>query len=563
MTVGSLFTQSFFSPPRDRDLNKQSLEAKAKELYTFNRTHQGGDFQRPLAFYINILDNTETTGLSYMSAQKKDILLYDLQNTIILILAQIQYEKTHQKTENLSDYNNKLTQCAQLIDSILNPNHHLSYSPVLYLALSLGSEFGSELVANPLTKPLQGKMRRFNEKRLYWVWGSALIKLMMEQLPSDLSHMNQAREYIKIPDLYTGFISWALYYFRFGLNLALLLKHTIPHPWMSEEEKAETWTRRLSTQWNLRKYPILNDSVWATGNLLCYFWLCGSGIAGVWGDLLTVGLLIFDVSLAAWEYQEQKALYAKERAELIDMQNELGVETRAILLIDEQLRSIEDTKKLKELTLRLNTLKRMQRMCEKEWVYQKISLVSGVIYALGLMLAFLLAALPFFPVSLPLFTMSAVGTILCFALTVISNCVKGAIDIYRSHVSLSEAKTGVEEQLALLHLAQTIDEKKDLFLELKKLMIEIEYQEQDKSLKTAQLVRLFLIQLIVPAAVLSSLVFLSAGLALLALIVGVGLAAASDQWINKRFGFERQKIGDFKQDELDDFIDDPMSLSLN
>lgn len=557
MPVGSLFRQSFFSPPRDGDWSKRSLENKTMQLLTFNRTHQGGNFLIPLAFYLNTLDNTDTTHLSYMSPQKKEILLYDLQNTMILILAQMQYEKTHQKTENISDYNSRLTQCAQLINAILYPNHRLCDSPVLYLVLSLGAEFGSELVSNSLTKPLQGTIRRFNEKRLYWVWGSALIKLMMDLLPSNLSHINQARAYINIPDLYTGFISWALYYFRLGLNLALLLKHTIPHPWMSEEEKAESWTHRLSTQWNLRKYPILNDAVWATGNLLCYFWLCGSGIAGVWGDLLTVGLLIFDVSLAAWEYQEQKVLYDKERVELIDAQNEIISEINAISLIDRQHPSIEYKKNIKELTLRLNTLERMQRRCENEWIYQKISLFSGVIYALGLMLAFLLAALPFFPGSLPLFAMSALGTMLCFALTVISNGVKGAIGIYRSQVSLTEAKTGAKKQLADLDLALTIDEKKDLFLEIKKLRLEIEYQENNISLQTAQLTRLFLIQLIVPAAVLSSLVFLSAGLALIALAVGVGLALASDQWVNERFGFERKKINDFYQNEFDDFIAAP------
>lgn len=87
------------------------------------------------------------------------------------------------------------------------------------------------------TKTIKESMGWFNEKRLYWVWASSLLKVILAALPDDFFNVGQATEVVKAPDPYTGTLSWALYYFRFSLNMFLLLKHTISGPWMSEREK--------------------------------------------------------------------------------------------------------------------------------------------------------------------------------------------------------------------------------------------------------------------------------------------------------------------------------------
>ena len=132
------------------------------------------------------------------------------------------------------------------------------------------------------------------------------LKTVLSQIPEGFYNINQAQEAIRAPDPYTGYLSWTLYYFRYSLHLSLLLKHTIKGPWMSAEEAKTPWYERFQTQWTQRKFILLNDALWGTANLVTFFWLTGKGVLGTVGDALTIGLLVFDIAVTFWDFEEQK-----------------------------------------------------------------------------------------------------------------------------------------------------------------------------------------------------------------------------------------------------------------
>lgn len=236
-----------------------------------------------------------------------------------------------------------------------------------------------------LTKKIIGPMNSFNEKRLYWIWASSLINTVLSFVPHDFYHTQDALTVMRTLPFYSGVISWSLYYARFFIHFSLLLKNTIKGPWLTPEDKKSCWWdlsvyERFKSEWSKRKFNLLNDSIWATGNLICFFWLVGRGALGHMGSVLTIALLAFDIAMSVWDYIEQERGHKKAS--------------------------------------------------ESSWKYKKYELYTNMGYAVGLIIAFSLMTLPFLSLSIPaLLALSVTGTVLCFALTFLRGLIQCAIDV--------------------------------------------------------------------------------------------------------------------------------------
>ncbi|WP_277619255.1 hypothetical protein [Legionella norrlandica] len=195
---------------------------------------------------------------------------------------------------------------------------------------------------------------------------------------------------------------------------------------------------------------------------------------------------------------------------------------------------------------------------------QKISLYTNIAYAIGLMLAFALLAAPFMPFAGPaLLAITIAGAALCLAFTVIYNGVKGGVEVYKAHVSSKETKEEYNNKVELfkLLLEKNADlddnEKKFLFLEIKKLKAEAEYQKQMVVFQTMHLVRSVLIESLIPAIVFVSFVFLPLGIGFAVLGATIGVAIATNLMINAIFKPAKDTIKAFDDNEYKAFCEDP------
>ncbi len=631
MATSSLIVQSYLKTFTDGKTNKLRYKQKVKELLKYNQEHEGNGFLGPLDYYLSIIERIDPVQFPYMNEEQKDETLRNLRVTFLLLLTQKQYEINYQKTENSKTYTSQISKCHQLIDALqygkvckekkIKPSPDQGYAtegnPVKYLAIFFGQWFAEKMVdfMDRKTKTIKDHMGSFNEKRLYWVWGGGLIKTFLELIPPDFWNVDQGKQTIRMPDPYTGTLSWSLYYFRFALNFSLLLKHTIEGPWMtSDAEKSTPWQKRFLTQWDQRKFSLLNDFIWATGNALCFFWLYGPGAMGAWGDALTLALLVFDISLAVWEFAEEQTKYNKE---MLDYENnitllELQLEeakkvaetaeeyTLEIRKYQSQLDALEksqeqylvqeptenteeiqtyennikilklqlaekaaeaEARKIREYQTQLNALKRAQKHCQREWEHKKRILTVNVSYAVGLMLAFFLLAAPFLPA---LAAAGPAGAVLCFALTVICNAIKGGMEIHKTKQAVKETKEDIKSKIAefksLIKENPDMDdnEKKLLFLEIKKLMAESEYQQKMVNLQTAHLIRSIIFETLVPAIILVNLVFLPMGPAFWGVLAAViGLAFLTNFIIDKVFTPEKEALKPFNAKEYETFCHSP------
>ncbi len=559
----------------------EANELSPDGLLAHNKANKGKDFLVPLNFYLAIVDQFDEAMLPYIPPQKQDELRYNLQMACLLLLTQFQYESTHQKTENQASYAEKIRQYSSLFDK-LDPQYqalianapeqaHLSDGkPMKYCGIALAEELAKQVInltGSGKTKSIKQVISPLNDKRLYWVWGSSFLKTVLSMMPEDFFNTQQAGNVIRAPDPYTGCLSWSLYYFRFSLNLFLLLKHTIKHPWMSKEESSVDLSVRFQTQWAQRKFELLNDSIWGTANLISYFWLHGKGALGAAGDLLTIFLLVLDITITLWDLEEQKT---KNKAEMEQFEKDIQtIKTKIAELTAKAKKTQEEELKILQLKMQLKTLEQAKDQCARDWQLKKVSLYQNIAYAVSLTLAFVILTTPFMPIPAgAAAALGIVGAVLCFALTVINNAIRSGLEIRNLRQSLKGKRE--ERQQNFAALKELLKEKevglddnrvKLLYLEIMKNEAATEYQREVIILQTVQLVRNIIIESLIPAIIFATLVFLPLGIGLGVLGGVLGLALASNLFVQRvlKPDEKMQKLPDFDQKHYEKTCEDVKS----
>ncbi|WP_454781399.1 hypothetical protein [Legionella sp. WA2022007384] len=535
--------------------------------------YRSNDFLSSLNFYLDILDKTDSVMFDYMNDLEKEQRAFDLKITLLLLLAQQKHEIDFKKVENVKEYNKKIQRCSNFL-KLLDPVYQARIkecevqqessndSPVKYMGIPVAQLLAEDIVdlSGGTTKSIKKYMGKLNEKRLYWVWGSTFLKTVIGLVPEGRFNSKQAAEAIKTPDPYTGNLSWTLYYARFFLELGILLRHTIKGSWMEKDEAEMPWEDRFLTQWEQRKFDLLNDSVWGTANLVCFFWLTGKGSLGMAGDAVTLALLVFDIILSVWAFEEQRIKHNKAMLQYNEDIERLEKQLQAYQAVEKEKKilTVEEKAEKRQIEMQLHTLKNEKARCERDWRLQKISLINNIAYAVGLMLAFLVLTMPFLPVAAPvLASMAIAGAVLCLVFTIINNAIKGGIELYKTQKTIQEQRDQVAR--LTLQLKQNYDddkERKFLFLEIKQCQAETEYQKRVRVYQTASLVRSILIEAFIPAIVFASLMFVPLGIGVPVLLIAVALGVASNYAVDALFKPEEKEELKFNPDEYNKFCED-------
>ncbi|MCE3046248.1 hypothetical protein [Legionella sp. 16cNR16C] len=432
--------------------------------------------------------------------------------------------------------------------------------PAKYLGFTVGKFIADKMaeIADAKTGTLIGWMSDVNERRLYWVWGGGMLSSVIEMLPDDFYRKAQAQKGIAAPAPITGYMSWVLYYTRFAINLSLLLKHTIAGPWMSaEEQKIPAW-ERFKTQWNQRKFSLLNDSIWGLANMACFFWLKGPGAMGMAGNLATMGLLLMDFSLSIWRFYEESTAYNKKITALYEAYARLEEQ-----LLKAKKTATADPAQISELEKQVREARNLIMRTELDWKYKKLGMINDMVYAGGLMAAFCVACCFFFPPAMlapaTFMMIGLLGASLCFVLNAAYAGIAGALDVSKSKALSKQDHFEARELLQLFNASTDENERKALFLEMKGLMIDSDYQERMVRFQKIKLVRAILIDALIPAVIFASLVFMPLGAGIGIMAAGFAIAALS-HIILKQFEPARDELPDFDEPlalEYDEFSANP------
>jgi hypothetical protein len=320
----------------------------------------------------------------------------------------------------------KLKLCAKLLETLIKhppfdepetPENDLeirvqaSDKPAKYVALQLIAPWVAEAmlsmdssVMNALSQT-EALTHKINSHRLNWVWSGGLDMaiLSLNLLPNGVGHTQYTQNTLTQFSIGTSYMSFVLYYFRLGLNLSLLVHGTLKGSWMNpwqtqaDKEFYISLEERFRSQWQQRKFIIINDAFWATANLACFMYLIGNGLLGYIGVLATAGLLLMDVGLTIWGYGELKADHDKL---VLEYKKEQDVLISNISDQTTQLKTLNDNhsndnsaikqlnKDLEVLRIQLEQSKKNMIQCEFDWDYTNQDLYNNLVYACVLSLAF-------------------------------------------------------------------------------------------------------------------------------------------------------------------------------
>lgn len=554
----------------------EKLDFAMKDVF-----HKRNELRGSIDIYESRVNRLNPAIFPYLSDAKRKALEQDLNFAFYLFSAQFFLDEAEHRRQNHASHYARIKLCADLLfklraakekknpETILQEaadgDKLLKYLGLTHIAPVIVAQVDDLLntknpkaqweatlkenledLSNAGTKDTKDAMRAVNERRLYWVWGGTFLWTVLDLLPANFASKLQTEEVLTKISPITGYMSWLLYYTRFGIELGLLLKHTIKGPWMSDEEQKMSVNELFKTQWEQRKFALLNDSIWATVNLVTFFWLTGKGMAGYAGNVLTAGLLLVDAALVSWSFYEEST---RHNANILRYQ-------RDVVAIEKKLKNEAFTNEHAALQEQLNQLKADKKACEFNWKYEKIKLATGLTYSVALLAAFIVfAAFLFPPTAIAASTaliFAIVGAALCFSLNVISAAITSSCDIAKAW-ELSKPPTD-KEFADIMQKFKEGDEdcKKLIYLELKERRAETEYQARVVRYQTLQLIRAIFIDALIPPLVFVSFTFLPLGGGIAVLALGLALAIAS-QLILKQFQPKEAELPEFNQEEYEVF----------
>ncbi len=422
------------------------------------------------------------------------------------------------------------------------------WQPIFYVGFSLFNWFGEPADVNWFSEQakdfkaapnvfVRDWITELNWHRLYWVWaggaGGFLGSILDLDYFSQMSGRDQASQNLESPDKYLGYASWVFYGARLSLHFALLLKHTIPNPLMSDEEKSVDFLTRLCTQIEQRKDKMGNDFVWGIINYISLYWYTSSisPVSGAIGGGFNILLMLFDYYMA----------YTKFNEKLLEFETAEQAILKKIKDTNKKLaRDLKDDKKKVSLERLIITLNQDLAILRLNWQFEEPILTLTKNLTLAFVVAMALMFAPIFPVIFPALVLSAtvlnnlvfIGCVMSVLLTAYESYFDYQMD-YGKSLLLS---TGVEVKLLkLLHKHNSLvqqevpdvnNQLRLLHLENKRLSTELLEHQAQMKLTSALQIHSLISQFMFPAIVFGSL-FLSAPLAITIIASGIFTAMIS------------------------------------
>ncbi len=162
------------------------------------------------------------------------------------------------------------------------------------------------------TQTIRNKHIIANWIRVFAVRCRRLLNSLHPFIDNNNSYHPIMKSIEKIANPFFSHFAWVFYIPRLVTNIGIVLKHLLPHPWMSKEEESLAFSIRCRAQLKRRWFEFANDSVWLASGVLCAFLLVGSLLPVA--NYFIAALYVYDVFLASLRaYVELNRLYQLKR----------------------------------------------------------------------------------------------------------------------------------------------------------------------------------------------------------------------------------------------------------
>ncbi|MBA2657383.1 MAG: DUF4118 domain-containing protein [Tatlockia sp.] len=567
--------------PKDDLVNLDKLEklfsTRALLLDTKKLANQRKAFPTKLAFYQEELAHINPASFPFLTAKqilrKKNNLIF----TYSLLFAQYQLDAAEDRTHNFETIQDMLDLCSQRIRELDLSSHRGKppkpkdqlqgeinhYTKCLgYLGLTILAQWIVERIKelmNNKTGALDEWMTAINSRRLYWVWAGGMLETALGLFASDFAHVKDAGQAFSQVAPISGYISFVLYFARLGIQLYLVLKHSF-NP-SAEESLIPPW-ERFTTQWNQRKFSILNDILWGAINMVCFLWLNGRGMLGYAGNLATVALLSADLMLNLWRHWEATAHH---KAYMLDLKkdrkalkDELDALELKISTCDDLYESNQMKAKKPELDEELRLINKIITKEKLDWKYKDKALFNDCCYAFGLVLAFCVVVCFLCPPAalapLTVTILGLCGAVACFVITTMYTYASSNLKMEKIGEGIKNTMEECEELLKSFNDELDPKQKKYLYMQMKTLMAGAHHQSQLQAFQSKIGLRELVIDSLFPFVVFISLIFLPTGVGwgIIAAVLSIGVLS---YFIVNPYKPEAAKLPEFDKADYKAFLE--------
>ncbi|MDF1828317.1 MAG: hypothetical protein P1U39_08575 [Legionellaceae bacterium] len=372
----------------------------------------------------------------------------------------------------------------------------------------------------------------FNDLRLYLVWANALSQSICNVIVRSVQQtLTVTQAVLNDLALATGSLGFILYFTTFGIASSIVLQNTLECGLTPNVRALELgWYERFKTQWDERKFLLLNNAVWGLVNFVCFFWLVGQNVLGFWGNVLTGVLFIADMFLVWWQLEEAQTKH-QARLGFYDK----GIKDLSVKITD---LSKEDPNNPYIARLKLEQVKMQdtQKRLEQAWCYQKKQYELDLMYGASIILGFTVLCGFFFPPALIVpcaaMILALTGAAMCFAFGVAHKAFSGQLVLQKEVESRSLTRGDFHDDWDLFQeIASELKkspedtklqtESKLLYLSLKKAVATQAYQTQVIDYQKAQIICNLLTDIILPTLFLLAFVFMPLGVGMPIFAIGL------------------------------------------
>ncbi len=389
---------------------------------------------------------------SCLSDDQKEEIIGELLLAYYQLSTQYELDRIERISHKLPETAAKIRLCAQLLNKIrltlIEPKMSLALIEAIASSEKCTQYLGVKLLVPALLESVDTMASRrqsatdfisfINERRLYWVWAGSTVATLLNIFPDYLINPSNATAALSWTSLVGGSLSWILYFMRGGFAWCGLIEHVF-FPTKEERLLGLTWQERFWIQWEMRKYQILNDTIWGVCNCACFFVLVGSGLLGNMGNAFTASLLLMDALLTVWRMYEEETQHAERMQHF-----EKDIECLQAQIAWAQKTGQSTTK----LQMAYEETKLRANRAKLDWQYKKTSTAMDLLYSTCLLAGFTVICLSVLFMPHVALVLAVVGTLLCFTLNLIYNVSSMSMNVSKAKDIRQQTDEALLKELA-------------------------------------------------------------------------------------------------------------------
>lgn len=474
------------------------------------------------------LKKTDPALFPYLNYVDKKHLRARLKRTYHLLWCQYRWNKVHYGRKTYKGLIAELDLCHELLltlDTSLNKKSDVELKKIKQLQAELNSSkkplkyCGIYLLAPAIEKLAalfdQGTLSTLNVRRLYLAWGNSFLGglfSLINTFSTQFFYIAEAEEIANKTGIFAGYLSFVYLFTRLGINLLGFSYHLLG---FNQDKKANPDDKLTSldiftTQWEYRKYPILNDILWGPINCICFY----KASLPYMANFLTLAMLGVELCIACYRLEEERTKHAKSmfllRQKIEDLSNKIKN------LKNQKKTDNHITDEIKVYKKELEDVKANMVYLEFEYRFKRYKLINDIVTLAASFFFFGVACCFLCPIPVPLALVTIlgiVGTAICFICIVINAAVEIAIDLYKSAQSkkiIAEEVNKVKKEFQTLKDNGQIssDQEARFKLTLKALYADSEYQRQMIIYQSCLLIRTAILYSSFPAIAFCALIFM-------------------------------------------------------